>query len=663
MVVNQQAVSNQRTLGALFSSVRFRIPLIVLGAAIIPLAILIFIGATNFNQSLTTEIDNSLHSLIKSESNSVSDQLSKEVELLQLFSDINAIEQLVTESNDFWSQFSGNVNQEIARRDGLWVDAVSNDNSIPLIENVISESNTAFTQSRKLRDVFPYFREILITDSYGTLVAASDVTANYFQANEAWWKGAWNDGEGQVWIADEIIKDASTGQLSLQIAVPIVIGNSTVGVLRANVDESLIKNDMLDVVIGESGRLLIADNHSHIQVAAHDNDRSVAIPVEFITGEKVAGEFNTLDINGVSTAVETQIISTNGDYPAIDNLNWSVVILQNESELFSPITNTLNAVLLPIVILAIIVVVVGFLVARTLVRPVALLADAAQHIAREKDWSTRVNVDSDDEFGELGRAFNTMTQEIDTLVSSLEQRVAERTKDIQTVIDVTNQIATILDVSRLLQDVVDLTKERFNLYHAHIYILDDDAQSLTLTAGAGHVGRQMVSEHRTIDANNKQSIVAGAARNRRGSIVNDVTSSPNFLAHPLLPDTKSELAVPLIARGRVLGVLDVQGDTAGQFTEETLGVLEILASQIATAISNASLFEIADRTSRHELALSTIDRRLQQATDVDEMLQIVVRELGKALRVQHTAIELSLASNGKNGTNGTHEGVGEDSDV
>jgi GAF domain-containing protein len=263
------------------------------------------------------------------------------------------------------------------------------------------------------------------------------------------------------------------------------------------------------------------------------------------------------------------------------------------------------------------------------------------------DFSQHIEVQSQDEIGVLGQTFNTMADEINKLIVGLEAR----TKDIQTVVDVSNQISTILDVNRLLQDVVDLTKERFALYHAHIYIMNEEEQELTLTAGAGHVGRQMVAEHRTIDINNKGSVVAGAARNRRGSIVNDVTASPNFLPHPLLPNTKSELAVPLIARGRVLGVLDVQGDQVGLFTDEALGVLEILASQIATALSNAALFEVAERTSRHEQALSTIDRQIQQATDVDEMLQIVVRELGKALRVQHTAIELSLASNSSNGSN------------
>src|SRR5205085_1745250 len=142
---------------------------------------------------------------------------------------------------------------------------------------------------------------------------------------------------------------------------------------------------------------------------------------------------------------------------------------------------------------------------------------------------------------------------------------------------VNRQIATILSPERLLQDVADLTKERFSLYHAHIFALNTAGDTLELTAGAGYVGRQMVAEGRQIALDNAQSIVASAARTRRGVIINDITQSATFLPHRLLPNTRSEMAVPLIARGRVLGVLDVQSDKAGHFDNDVLSVFEIMS--------------------------------------------------------------------------------------
>jgi GAF domain-containing protein len=157
----------------------------------------------------------------------------------------------------------------------------------------------------------------------------------------------------------------------------------------------------------------------------------------------------------------------------------------------------------------------------------------------------------------------------------------------------------------------------------------------------------MVSENRTIAMDNRQSIVAQAANTRRSVTVDDVTLSPTFLPHPLLPDTRSEFAIPLVSRGELLGVLDVQSDTADYFNEEVQSVLELMASQISTAISNARLFEIADRTSRHERAVGAIDRKIQNAVDMDEILQVAVRELGKALRVPYTAVELQPVADGE----------------
>ena len=225
----------------------------------------------------------------------------------------------------------------------------------------------------------------------------------------------------------------------------------------------------------------------------------------------------------------------------------------------------------------------------------------------------------------------------------MESQVENRTRDLRTVVEVSNRISTILNVERLLQDVVDLVKERFRLYHAHIYLLDDVSETLLLTTGAGHVGRKMVAEERKIPLGNRDSIVATAARTRQAVPINDVGASDTFLPHPLLPNTKSELAVPLISRGRVLGTLDVQSNEVDHFTADVQFIIETLANQIAPAIDNARLFETTSQSSRHEQALSHITQSIQNANSVDEILQTAVKELGKALRVPQTAIELQLS--------------------
>mgnify|MGYP001315047896 CR=1 FL=1 len=178
-------------------------------------------------------------------------------------------------------------------------------------------------------------------------------------------------------------------------------------------------------------------------------------------------------------------------------------------------------------------------------------------------------------------------QELQSFQTTLEQRVEERTRALSTVAQISTASSTILDIDILLQEVVDLSKERFGLYHAHIYLLDDAGENLVLASGAGDIGRQMVAEGRFIPLDRERSLVARAARERQGVTVNDVTLEPDFLPNPLLPDTHSELAVPMMVGERVIGVFDVQSEIVGRFTEADISVQTTLASQIASAVQNA----------------------------------------------------------------------------
>ncbi|MBM2851041.1 MAG: multi-sensor signal transduction histidine kinase, partial [Anaerolineales bacterium] len=166
----------------------------------------------------------------------------------------------------------------------------------------------------------------------------------------------------------------------------------------------------------------------------------------------------------------------------------------------------------------------------------------------------------------------------------------KRATELQTVAKVGTAASTILEARILLQNVVDLTKDNFGLYHAHIYLIDEPTEMLVLTAGAGEVGRRMVSEGRSIPLNRAQSLVARAAREREAVIVNDVRAAPDFLPHPLLPDTRSEMAVPMIAGDHLLGVFDVQHDQSGYFTDEDVRIQTTLAAQVAVALQNANLY-------------------------------------------------------------------------
>jgi signal transduction histidine kinase len=189
---------------------------------------------------------------------------------------------------------------------------------------------------------------------------------------------------------------------------------------------------------------------------------------------------------------------------------------------------------------------------------------------------------------------NSIAEQVSAHIENLRlfELNERRAHELETVAAVSTTASTTLDPDELLQSVVDLTKERFNLYHTHIYLADESWDTLLLAAGAGEVGRQMVTEGWAIPINHIQSIVANAARNRHYVIANNMSRDMHtgFLSNYLLPNTRSEMAVPMIVGEKLLGVFDVQADSANFFTEEDASIYTTLAAQVAVALQNARLY-------------------------------------------------------------------------
>lgn len=292
-------------------------------------------------------------------------------------------------------------------------------------------------------------------------------------------------------------------------------------------------------------------------------------------------------------------------------------------------------------LLALVISIFGFITVFQITNTLIRVSQSAQALATGKEHIP-LPVRGRYELAQINQAMNNMAEQLETAFDTLEQRIDQSTGDLQTVIDLNKQVSTILNVEPLLRAATSLAKDRFDLYHAHIYLLDEQHQSLVLAAGSGYIGRQMVSRGQRIPLNSSRSIVAKSAQSRQTIVVDDTTSSPDFLPNPLLPDTQSELATPLISRGQLLGILDVQSEQVEHFTERIISVMELLATQTANALANAQLYETAFKAGQHQRALSNISQVIQQADSVDEVLRSAVREIGIALRVPHTAIELQV---------------------
>jgi GAF domain-containing protein len=158
----------------------------------------------------------------------------------------------------------------------------------------------------------------------------------------------------------------------------------------------------------------------------------------------------------------------------------------------------------------------------------------------------------------------------------------------------------------------------------------------------------MTAEKRSIPLDREQSLVARAARERQGVTVNDVTQAPDFLPNPLLPDTRSELAVPMIVGGNVVGVFDIQSEQVGRFTDSDVNIQTTLAAQLATSIQNVRSFEQSKKQAELESMVNTIGQKIQSSASIEETLQIAIRELGMALGASRVKVNISTRKDGSN---------------
>jgi GAF domain-containing protein len=193
--------------------------------------------------------------------------------------------------------------------------------------------------------------------------------------------------------------------------------------------------------------------------------------------------------------------------------------------------------------------------------------------------------------------------------------------------------ATILDPFQMVATAVHLTQRGFNLYHAHVFEYNKTTDELQIVACGYKEGDEHEGTHGTahIPLQREQSLVARAARTRKPVIVNDVRSDPDWLPNPLLPETRAELAVPMVVGNELIGVLDVQSEYVDAFNEEDATIQLTLAAQLAVAMKNAQSYSTARDQAKMETLVNAIGQKIQRAGTVEDTLQIAIRELGLAL--------------------------------
>ena len=284
-----------------------------------------------------------------------------------------------------------------------------------------------------------------------------------------------------------------------------------------------------------------------------------------------------------------------GVYRWLPDLEVALIAEQGRAEALQAVNRTavLNGTIAVVAVLA--AGAISLSIAQGIGGPLNELARVASDIAAG-NLNRMASVDRRDEIGTLAEAFNTMTARLRGLIGQLEQRVAERTEQLETrsayleaSAEVGHAASAVLDADELTEDVVDLVRERFGLYYVGLFLLDEMGEWAELRAGTGEAGEQMLLQGHRLRAGG-ESMIGQCVSRGEARIALDVGDEAVRFDNPLLPNTRSEAALPLQSRGRMFGAITVQSEEPAAFDEDTLTVLQTMADQVAVALDNAYLF-------------------------------------------------------------------------
>jgi len=288
-------------------------------------------------------------------------------------------------------------------------------------------------------------------------------------------------------------------------------------------------------------------------------------------------------------------------------------------------------------ITGIVILLASFFVSRTITQPIVKLASIAEDIA-SGNLSARAEYAVEDEVGAFANSFNRMTSQLQDTLGGLERRVSERTSDLdlarllserralelQSISEVSRTISTEQRLEVLLPLITRLVSERFSFYHVGIFFVDDTHRFAYLQAANSEGGQRMLARGHRLEIG--KGLVGTVAQTAKPRIALDVGVDAAFFDNPDLPNTRSEMALPLNSRGRTIGVLDVQSTKPGAFTENDANTLGILADQVAIAIENARLFGQTQQARDEAEALFAQIQRQEWSKFIQEEARIGYRQ-------------------------------------
>jgi GAF domain-containing protein/HAMP domain-containing protein len=400
-----------------------------------------------------------------------------------------------------------------------------------------------------------------------------------------------------------------------------------IGILRAKYDSNVLQSFVVNSSKTSTDSLVLLLDATYIRLADSRNpsliQKSIAplSPVDYLLAVEskrflnIPLEKQTTNFTDFEDALDNSAqqpffrvdITPNipgDDTIAVANMKtlpWLVAYSQPTSIFLAKVQEQTQTNAILVIIASIIVAIITTVVARALTNPILALTKVAEAIS-QGDLSARATIKSTDEIGSLATTFNSMTDQLQSTLVGLEERISERTAELQknkreleTIADVAREIAIIRDLSTLLNVSANLIQERLNYYHVGIFLVDERGEYAILRAASSIAAEKMLARNYKLRVG-QTGLVGNVTNTGQAYIALDVGLDAVHFENPFLPNTRSEIALPLRSHSITIGALDIQANVANAFTEQDIQTLQILADQLAAAIENAQLAQQVEGT-------------------------------------------------------------------
>lgn len=422
--------------------------------------------------------------------------------------------------------------------------------------------------------------------------------------------------------------DATGGGLVVTVASPVYVGNEFKGIVAADMQLKNVTSQVDVLKIGQTGYAFMIDDAGHIlsmppagyKLFGMDPDEvkgdeffkqtvlgQGGVELSSLTSRMAAGGNGLLVIHneGVDTYISFAPISVNGYSLAVvvpvAELQGAIITARNETQSQRQSGIRTAAIILAALLLVAVIISMG--IGQVIAAPVIQLTGVANQILTG-NLTAQAKVDSADEIGTLSQAFNTMTARLRGNLEELEGRVNERTTELlraneknerrarqfETISQVAATISSTQNLEVLLPQITTVISTRFGFYHVGIFLLDSRKEYAVLSAANSQGGQKMLARNHRLKVG-ETGLVGFVTSTGRPRLALNTGQDAVFFDNPDLPETHSEVTLPLRAGNEVIGALDVQSKQANAFDQEDINILAALADQVSIAIQNARQYE------------------------------------------------------------------------